>query len=215
MLLCDAKSGHAGGQPFKKIVEDSTDELTFVAWQLGVKYSRGKRERLVCALFENLVEISKIPLAFAGLYGPFDELQLWVGKGVIDPMFLTPTNEFPRRYRPSFKRGLRVPVIFALNLLTKIGERGLNGRHEFLDDLQISVYGKILRFVDDIPMKKAQHRAHGKGKTGYIGCRSLADFLSNKDCVVTKGSRTGFTRLKSSSGPEYRTVPSGFPISTG
>lgn len=28
---------------FKKIVEDSTDELTFVAWQLGVKYSRGKQ----------------------------------------------------------------------------------------------------------------------------------------------------------------------------
>jgi prolyl oligopeptidase len=36
LLLYDAKAGHAGGQPFKKIVEDSTDELTFVAWQLGV-----------------------------------------------------------------------------------------------------------------------------------------------------------------------------------
>jgi hypothetical protein len=43
MLLYDAKSGHEGGQPFKKIVEDSTDEVTFVAWQLGVKYSRGKQ----------------------------------------------------------------------------------------------------------------------------------------------------------------------------
>jgi hypothetical protein len=41
-------------------------------------------------LFENLVEISEIPLAFAGLYGPFDEQKLWVGTGVIDPMFLTP-----------------------------------------------------------------------------------------------------------------------------
>jgi len=33
----DAESGHAGGQLFKKIVKDSTDELTFVAWQIGVK----------------------------------------------------------------------------------------------------------------------------------------------------------------------------------
>ena len=73
-------------------------------------------------------------------------------------------------YRPSFKRGLRVPVIFALNLVAKIGERGLNGRHEFLDELQISVCGKIFRFVDDIPMKKAQHRSHDKRKTGNIGC---------------------------------------------
>jgi hypothetical protein len=31
ILFYDAKSGHAGGQPFKKIVEDSTDELTVVA----------------------------------------------------------------------------------------------------------------------------------------------------------------------------------------
>jgi hypothetical protein len=90
-------------------------------------------------LFENLVEISEIPSAFAGLYGPFDEEKLWVGKGVIDPMFLAPTNEFSRRYRTSFKRGLRVPVIFALNLVAKIGERSLNGRHELLDDLQMSV----------------------------------------------------------------------------
>jgi prolyl oligopeptidase len=37
LLLYDAKAGHAGGEPFKKIVENSTDELTFVAWQLGVK----------------------------------------------------------------------------------------------------------------------------------------------------------------------------------
>ena len=27
----------AGGEPFTKIVEDSTYELTFVAWQLGMK----------------------------------------------------------------------------------------------------------------------------------------------------------------------------------
>ena len=140
-------------------------------------------------MFENLVEISEIPVAFAGLYGLFDKPKLWVGKTVIDPMFLAPANEFPRGYRPGFKRRLRVPVIFALNLVTKIGERGLDGRDEFLDDLQISVYGKILRLVDDIPMKKAQHRSHGKGKTGNIGCRSLADFFSNKYCIVTKGKQ--------------------------
>lgn len=158
-----------------------------------------------------MFEISEIPLSFAGLYGPFDQQKLWVGKGVIDPMCLTPANEFPRRYRPRFKRGLCVPVIFPLNLLAKTGERGLNGRHEFFDDLQISVYGKILRFVDDIPMKKAQHRSHSKGKTGNIGCRSLADFLSNKHCIVTKGKQDWLKRLKSSSGPEYRTVPFRLP----
>ena len=140
-------------------------------------------------MFENLVEISEIRLAFAGLCGPFDKPKLWVGKGVIDPMFLTPSNEFPRRYRPSFKRGLRVSVIFRFNLLAKIGERGLHGRHKCLDDLQISSYGKILRFVDDISMKKAQKGSHAKGKTGNIGCRSLADFLSDKHRVVTKGKQ--------------------------
>jgi prolyl oligopeptidase len=36
LLLYDAKAGHAGGEPFTKIVEDSTNELTFVAWQLGL-----------------------------------------------------------------------------------------------------------------------------------------------------------------------------------
>jgi len=46
-------------------------------------------------LFENLVEISEIPLPFTRLYGPFHEQKLWVGKGVIDPMFLAPGNEFP------------------------------------------------------------------------------------------------------------------------
>jgi prolyl oligopeptidase len=37
LLLYDAKAGHAGGEPFTKIVEDSTYEFTFVAWQLGMK----------------------------------------------------------------------------------------------------------------------------------------------------------------------------------
>ena len=36
MLLYDANGGHAGGEPFHKVIEDSSDELTFVAWQLGV-----------------------------------------------------------------------------------------------------------------------------------------------------------------------------------
>jgi len=36
MLLYDAEAGHSGGEPFRKEIEDSTNELTFVAWQLGV-----------------------------------------------------------------------------------------------------------------------------------------------------------------------------------
>jgi prolyl oligopeptidase len=37
MLLYDTKSGHSGGQPLKKIVEDEALEMSFLAWQLGVK----------------------------------------------------------------------------------------------------------------------------------------------------------------------------------
>jgi prolyl oligopeptidase len=36
MLLYDAEAGHSGGETFRKQIEDSTNELTFVAWQLGV-----------------------------------------------------------------------------------------------------------------------------------------------------------------------------------
>ncbi|HTL59680.1 MAG TPA: hypothetical protein VL361_28675 [Candidatus Limnocylindrales bacterium] len=36
LLLYDAKAGHAGGQPFTKMVEEATNELAFVAWQLGL-----------------------------------------------------------------------------------------------------------------------------------------------------------------------------------
>jgi prolyl oligopeptidase len=37
MLLYDTKAGHSGGKPFAKIVEDQALELTFLAWQLGMK----------------------------------------------------------------------------------------------------------------------------------------------------------------------------------
>jgi prolyl oligopeptidase len=37
LLLYDAKAGHAGGEPFTKIVDDATYELAFIAWQLGLK----------------------------------------------------------------------------------------------------------------------------------------------------------------------------------
>jgi prolyl oligopeptidase len=37
VLLYDVGAGHAGGQTFQKEIEQSTDELTFVAWQLGVE----------------------------------------------------------------------------------------------------------------------------------------------------------------------------------
>jgi prolyl oligopeptidase len=37
MLLYDTKAGHSGGQPLTKIVEDNSLELSFLAWQLGMK----------------------------------------------------------------------------------------------------------------------------------------------------------------------------------
>ncbi|HVN05945.1 MAG TPA: prolyl oligopeptidase family serine peptidase [Bryobacteraceae bacterium] len=37
LLLYDTKAGHSGGTPLSKIIEDSTFELTFVAWQLGIR----------------------------------------------------------------------------------------------------------------------------------------------------------------------------------
>jgi len=40
-------------------------------------------------------------------------------------------------------------------------------------------------------------------------------FAPADDLPGPNASRTGFTHLKSSSEPEYSTVPSGFPIPTG
>jgi prolyl oligopeptidase len=37
MLLYDTKAGHSGGKPLSKIVEDDSLELSFLAWQLGMK----------------------------------------------------------------------------------------------------------------------------------------------------------------------------------
>jgi prolyl oligopeptidase len=37
LLLYDTKAGHSGGKPFIKIVEDLSLELSFLAWQLGMK----------------------------------------------------------------------------------------------------------------------------------------------------------------------------------
>src|SRR5579862_148209 len=39
MLLYDAGAGHAGGQTMQQEIEHTTDEMTFFAWQLGVKPS--------------------------------------------------------------------------------------------------------------------------------------------------------------------------------
>jgi len=36
LILYDAKAGHSGGESLQKQIEDSTYELTFVAWQLGL-----------------------------------------------------------------------------------------------------------------------------------------------------------------------------------
>jgi len=37
LLLYDTKAGHSGGRPASKVIEDETDELGFLFWQLGVK----------------------------------------------------------------------------------------------------------------------------------------------------------------------------------
>jgi prolyl oligopeptidase len=37
LLHYDTKAGHSGGKPVSKVIEDATDELTFLFWQLGVK----------------------------------------------------------------------------------------------------------------------------------------------------------------------------------
>ena len=36
LLLYDTKSGHSGGRPIKKIIEENTDILSFLTWQLGM-----------------------------------------------------------------------------------------------------------------------------------------------------------------------------------
>jgi prolyl oligopeptidase len=36
LLLYDTKSGHSGGRPIHKQIEESTDELSFLFWQLGI-----------------------------------------------------------------------------------------------------------------------------------------------------------------------------------
>ena len=36
LLLYDTKSGHSGGKPFRKVVEDLSLEIAFLFWQLGM-----------------------------------------------------------------------------------------------------------------------------------------------------------------------------------
>jgi prolyl oligopeptidase len=36
LLLYDTKSGHSGGRPVGKVVEENRDILSFLFWQLGV-----------------------------------------------------------------------------------------------------------------------------------------------------------------------------------
>jgi prolyl oligopeptidase len=36
LLLYDTKSGHSGGRPVNKLIEEFTDRLSFLCWQLGV-----------------------------------------------------------------------------------------------------------------------------------------------------------------------------------
>jgi prolyl oligopeptidase len=41
LLLYDTKSGHSGGRPIKKTIEEYTDILSFLLWQLGVTAPTG------------------------------------------------------------------------------------------------------------------------------------------------------------------------------
>jgi len=38
LLLYDTKAGHSGGRPLSKQIEDETDEMSFLFWQLGMKF---------------------------------------------------------------------------------------------------------------------------------------------------------------------------------
>ena len=37
LLLYDTKAGHSGGRPVSKVIEDETDEMSFLFWQLGME----------------------------------------------------------------------------------------------------------------------------------------------------------------------------------
>ena len=43
LLLYDSKSGHSGGRPVEKTIEEFTDILSFLFWQLGVASSPGSK----------------------------------------------------------------------------------------------------------------------------------------------------------------------------
>jgi hypothetical protein len=36
LLHYDTKAGHSGGTPISKLVDDLTDEFSFLSWRLGV-----------------------------------------------------------------------------------------------------------------------------------------------------------------------------------
>jgi len=37
LLLYDSKAGHSGGKPLRKVVQDLSLELSFLAWQIATK----------------------------------------------------------------------------------------------------------------------------------------------------------------------------------
>lgn len=43
LLLYDTKSGHSGGRPLSKQIEDETDEMSFLFWQLGMQFEEAQK----------------------------------------------------------------------------------------------------------------------------------------------------------------------------
>ena len=41
LLHYDTKAGHSGGKPVSKVIDDTTQELTFIGWQVGLTLAPG------------------------------------------------------------------------------------------------------------------------------------------------------------------------------
>src|ERR1700722_1867390 len=104
-------------------------------------------------------------------------------------MLPAPLNQLSWACSIDFERSLSVVVIFCSNRCEKTGEGLLQNWQQALDRLHVSVNGQILRFIGNESLKKAEHRAHAKGKGSHVECRGVADFLSNEHGIVAEGEQ--------------------------